>query len=186
MEPPWEYTSFGTAKLPYETMSDEQLKNFPFNELMDKRCIVFCWITSPLALRQYNIINYWCEKHKLTFQGEPYLWVKTKNDGTPLGATGPRPRLVKPVSERITAFSNVKKGRPLPLLLENEKQCVMAPDDSYLMSTDETYSQRYAHSVKPDVFRQKISNLFAGDLNKIELFARNKSEGWDVWGNEAS
>jgi N6-adenosine-specific RNA methylase IME4 len=25
---------------------------------------------------------------------------------------------------------------------------------------------------------------FAGDVPKIELFARHKTEGWDVWGNE--
>ncbi|MDY0678293.1 hypothetical protein NMW59_11630 [Pasteurella multocida] len=23
-----------------------------------------------------------------------------------------------------------------------------------------------------------------GDLPRIELFARNKTDGWDVWGNE--
>jgi N6-adenosine-specific RNA methylase IME4 len=31
--------------------------------------------------------------------------------------------------------------------------------------------------------RDKIVELF-GDLPRIELFARQKIEGWDVWGNE--
>lgn len=39
------------------------------------------------------------------------------------------------------------------------------------------------HSKKPDITRDKIVSL-AGDLPRIELFARQKSPGWDVWGNE--
>jgi site-specific DNA-methyltransferase (adenine-specific) len=39
------------------------------------------------------------------------------------------------------------------------------------------------HSRKPDEIRKMIVDL-VGDLPRIELFARNKTEGWDVWGNE--
>ena len=39
------------------------------------------------------------------------------------------------------------------------------------------------HSRKPDIVRQKIIDLI-GDLPRIELFAREKIEGWDCWGNE--
>lgn len=39
------------------------------------------------------------------------------------------------------------------------------------------------HSKKPDDFRQIIVER-SGDLPRIELFARQKTEGWDVWGNE--
>ena len=39
------------------------------------------------------------------------------------------------------------------------------------------------HSAKPPIVREKIIQL-VGDLPRIELFARNKTEGWDVWGNE--
>jgi N6-adenosine-specific RNA methylase IME4 len=41
---------------------------------------------------------------------------------------------------------------------------------------------RGRHSEKPDEFRKMIEEVSPG--NKIELFARIKSEGWDVWGNE--
>jgi N6-adenosine-specific RNA methylase IME4 len=40
-----------------------------------------------------------------------------------------------------------------------------------------------SHSKKPEEARQKILQL-VGDLPRIELFARQKTEGWDVWGNE--
>ena len=39
------------------------------------------------------------------------------------------------------------------------------------------------HSQKPDDIRNRIVKL-VGDLPRIELFARQKTEGWDVWGNE--
>lgn len=40
------------------------------------------------------------------------------------------------------------------------------------------------HSKKPDETRERIVALM-GDVPRIELFARQKTEGWDVWGNEA-
>ena len=39
------------------------------------------------------------------------------------------------------------------------------------------------HSEKPEYFRQLIEKMYEGE--KIELFARKKSENWDVWGNQA-
>ncbi|GHU58568.1 hypothetical protein FACS1894133_3550 [Clostridia bacterium] len=41
------------------------------------------------------------------------------------------------------------------------------------------------HSEKPSVVREKIIEL-VGDLPRIELFARTKTDGWDSWGNEVS
>ena len=39
------------------------------------------------------------------------------------------------------------------------------------------------HSKKPDEARDKILALM-GDLPRVELFARQKTPGWDAWGNE--
>jgi len=39
------------------------------------------------------------------------------------------------------------------------------------------------HSKKPQAMRDLILKS-VGDLSRIELFAREKTEGWDVWGNE--
>ena len=39
------------------------------------------------------------------------------------------------------------------------------------------------HSRKPEIAYQIIERLYP-NTNKLELFARNKREGWDVWGNE--
>lgn len=42
---------------------------------------------------------------------------------------------------------------------------------------------RGRHSEKPPETRDRIVAL-VGDLPRIELFARQKTVGWDVWGNE--
>ena len=45
--------------------------------------------------------------------------------------------------------------------------------------------QSREHSRKPDEAREKIVTL-AGNLPRIELFAREATPGWDVWGNEVN
>lgn len=45
------------------------------------------------------------------------------------------------------------------------------------------HSKRGKHSKKPDYFRELIVKTI-GNLNRIELFARQKYEGWDYFGNE--
>jgi len=41
---------------------------------------------------------------------------------------------------------------------------------------------RRKHSEKPKEIRKIIESISSG--NRLELFAREKTEGWDVWGNE--
>lgn len=43
---------------------------------------------------------------------------------------------------------------------------------------------RGKHSAKPAEFRDMIVSLYGIDVPKIELFARETSSDWDVWGNE--
>lgn len=42
--------------------------------------------------------------------------------------------------------------------------------------------RRRAHSVKPEEMRRMIEKVSYAP--RIELFAREKHEGWDAWGNE--
>jgi len=61
-----------------------------------------------------------------------------------------------------------KIGQPQRISKE-VKQIVIAP--------------RSKHSEKPKEVRNRIVKLM-GDLPRIELFAREKTDGWDSWGNE--
>jgi len=43
--------------------------------------------------------------------------------------------------------------------------------------------RRTKHSKKPDYIRNKIGEWYP-DFPKLEMFAREKTIGWDIWGNE--
>lgn len=172
IDPPWGgYTPFGTAKISYPTMTTAELLALPLPTWMAKRCVLFVWVTGPLLFgQQATVIQGWCERYGLTYQGMPYVWAKTTLAGVLMGASGPRPRLVKPVTEFVIALSNVRRGRTFPLLTESQRQLVTAP-------------RPQTHSRKPNEVRERIVELL-GDRPRIELFARERIDGWDGWGNQ--
>ena len=45
--------------------------------------------------------------------------------------------------------------------------------------------RRTEHSVKPEVFREMIDQMYT-EGNRIELFARRPADGWQVWGNDVA
>lgn len=62
------------------------------------------------------------------------------------------------------------RGKPHKLVKDNSiSQVIMTP--------------KTKHSRKPIECRERILQML-GDLPRIELFARQKVEGWDCWGNE--
>lgn len=42
---------------------------------------------------------------------------------------------------------------------------------------------RQEHSKKPDCVREAIESL-CGEVDRVELFARQNFDGWDCWDNE--
>ena len=169
LDPPWSYDSglgfMGAAANHYQTASDEDLLAFPLKTLLADRAVVFMWATCPRLDFAIDCLRSW----GLHYRGVASVWVKTNKDGTPMGAAGVRPTLVKPTTELLLAATTNRKGRVFPLLTEAMRQVVLAP--------------RGRHSEKPAVFRDRIVEL-VGDRPRIELFARMTAPGWDCWGNE--
>lgn len=58
------------------------------------------------------------------------------------------------------------------------------PDDKTLYDSVLTIQRSDKHSEKPEEFRRLIDSLYTWG-NRIELFARTSTNGWDAWGNEA-
>ena len=169
-DPPWDYygqtTKMGAAGQHYDLMPDADLLAFPMRSLLTKSGVLFMWVTSPRLDFAFDCLKAW----GLHFRGVAFVWVKTKQDGTPIGAQGVRPSIVKPTTEYVLAASPVKKGRPMKLSSESVRQVVMAP--------------RTEHSRKPDDVHERIEALYP-DATKIELFARRARPGWALWGNQA-
>ena len=69
------------------------------------------------------------------------------------------------------------------LLLLGVRGKPKTPDDS-LLEESVIELTRGKHSEKPDYFRGIIERYFP-KAKKIEMFARDKVPGWDVWGRDA-
>jgi site-specific DNA-methyltransferase (adenine-specific) len=175
---PWRYTSFGTAKLPYKTMSWKEIRLFDFKPFMAKNCVLFSWATGPYLEKQIRCGAQWAKDSGLHYQGMAYVWIKTKKDGTPIGASGPRPRFVKPLTEFVLVYSTQSKKRTFPLLTEAQCQTGFWPEPVYASKV-----ARGQHSRKPPEVRDRIVELL-GKRKRIELFARERIRGWDGWGDE--
>ena len=162
-DPPWNFKAWGKTgkKAPqnhYPCMANEQIYNLNIKGLANDNCALFLWATYPLLQEALETIRMWDFKYRTV----AFTWVKTtKNDKYHMGLgywTRANPEIcliaTRGVIKRINAGV-----RNLQII------------------------KKRAHSQKPDEIRGEIVNLL-GDLPRIELFAREKTEGWDVWGNE--
>lgn len=169
---PWPYTACGTARLPYKCLTEEQIAALDFAPLMARRCVLFLWTTCPKRDLVFRCVEVWKKRNGLRYLGVPYVWVKTKKDGTPIKASGPRGTLTKPLTEDVIALTNVRRGRPFPLLTEGQCQTVFAPKPP-----------PGSHSRKPAEVPRRIVELL-GERPRVELFARETRDGWDGHGDE--
>ena len=166
-DPPWSYKDkrdkhprmCGGAISHYNTMSIEQIKSLPIKDLAADNCMLFLWVTFPNLQEGLDVIKAW----GFTYKTLGFSWIKTnKNNGKPFFGIGYYTK-----SNCEVCLIGVK-GKPIKV--SNSVSSVII-------------SPRQEHSKKPDQIRDKIVEL-CGDVPRIELFARKKAEGWDVWGNE--
>ena len=162
-DPPWSYNdkmsghSFSLDH-EYETQSKNWIANLPIKEITEKDTVLFLWVTSPLLPEAFEVLKCWGFKYKTL----AFCWVKKTKNGKWVSNLG---RWTMGGAELCLL---AVKGKP-KRILKNIKQLVFA--------------ERTKHSKKPDEVRKRIVELM-GDIPRIELFARQKTEGWDVWGNE--
>lgn len=79
-----------------------------------------------------------------------------------------------------TGMGHYNSVRHEMLLICTRGSCT--PDTPRMFDSVQSIERSDNHSEKPQEFRDIIETLYAGE--KIELFARTKRDGWDVWGNE--
>lgn len=79
-----------------------------------------------------------------------------------------------------TGMGHYNSVRHEMLLICTRGSCT--PDTPRMFDSVQSIERTENHSEKPQQFRDIIDTLYAG--KKIELFARQPHDGWDVWGNE--
>ncbi len=82
----------------------------------------------------------------------------------------------------IPAAFTIRYGHEYLLYMYRGKLRPVAKDERGKIHSVFT-EQVKRHSQKPEIAYQIIERLYP-DVDRLELFARNKRDGWDVWGNE--
>lgn len=163
-DPPWRYDQKGVegaAEQHYSTMSQEDICRLPIKSISAKDSILFLWATFPQLPAALQVISAWGFKYKTV----AFLWLK-KN---------------RKADSWFFGLGFWTRG--------NAEVCLLATRGHPKRKTANIHqfiiSPIEAHSKKPDIVRDRIVEL-AGDVPRIELFARQMTPGWDVWGNEVS
>ena len=161
-DPPWRYSAKkvqGAAENHYPTMSIDELCALPVAELAAKDSALFMWATFPQLPEALRLIRAW----GFTYKSVAFVWLKKnrKSDSWFYGL----------------GFWTRANAEICLLATKGHPKRQTADIHQFIISPIE------AHSKKPDETRDRIVALM-GDLPRVELFARQTSPGWDVWGNE--
>ncbi len=163
-DPPWFYdnkmvTGYGGgASKHYDTMKIDDICKLPVDTIAAENCFLFMWGTWPLLPEAIRVVGSWGFDYKTI----GFVWLKSYGTGKDVFGMGQYTR-------GNTEFCLMGvKGKPKRI------------DNNVSQLIKSTIRQ---HSKKPDIVRDKITQL-CGDLPRIELFARTKIHGWDVWGND--
>jgi len=164
-DPAWYFKTYSnkgekrSAIQHYHCMSIDDICNLPINSICDDDCMLFIWVIDPMLPEAIKVIESWGFKYKTV----AFTWVK-KN---------------KKSDSYFTGMGYYTRCNP--------EQCLLATKGKTTRLSKSVrqliISKIQQHSRKPDCTRDRIVEL-CGDLPRIELFARQKTPGWDVWGNE--
>jgi N6-adenosine-specific RNA methylase IME4 len=161
-DPPWDYEQRrlqGAAGRHYRTMNTEDICRLPVSEITAKDSILFLWATFPQLPEAFRVIKAWGYIYKTV----GFVWLK-KNKKADSWFFG----LGFWTRGNCEICLIATKGHP-KRKSAGVSQLIVLPVER--------------HSKKPDITREKIVTLM-GDLPRIELFARERTPGWDAWGNE--
>ena len=169
-DPPWEYkqsgsktNSRGMAKQHYPTMTTQDICNLPIEKISHETSLCFMWATFPNIAEALKVMESW----GFIYKTAAFVWIKkNKRSLSNFWGMGAYTR-----ANAEICLLGVKKRVKANEVVKSHKvhQVVESPVEN--------------HSKKPDVIREKITELL-GETARCELFARSHADGWDCWGNE--
>jgi N6-adenosine-specific RNA methylase IME4 len=162
-DPPWDYdgrtqhngmSDTGSAISHYTTMTLTDMKKMDLKSICKKDCLLFMWSSSPHLPLAIDLMKAWGFEYKTI----AFVWDK--------GRVNPGYYTMSQCEICIVG----KRGTiPSPRGARNIKQFLS--------------EVRGRHSAKPAEIRTRITQMFPTQ-KKLELFSREKIEGWDCFGNE--
>lgn len=166
-DPPWKHLGRYRSKTRkrdtahYPRMTKDEICALNITKYVAKDALLFLWATDGRMDKAIEVMKAWGFKYTTV----AFVWLKQEARSK---------RIVKVVSPWFIKSAELclfgTRGHPLKLLkTRNTRQLLVAP--------------RSIHSAKPTLARLRIEKMFP-QCKKLELFARDYSPGWSVWGNE--
>ena len=173
-DPPWHFNDrirsskklddgkmqFRELQLHYKTMKTSEICALPIEDIAEDNAVLFMWTTDSHLHDAIKVIEAWGFKYKTI----GFVWNKKTNTGKQVCYMG----------------KWTMKGSEICLLATKGKAHGLIKSHKVRQLVE---AERGVHSRKPDEVRSRIVELL-GDIPRVELFAREAKEGWDVWGNE--
>ena len=169
-DPPWSFSSkelqtyggkrFTSMDKHYVTQSSAWIKSLPVKDIAETDCALFLWSTDAHLGQAVETVGSWGFKYITV----AFVWEKLTSRGK--------------TAANLGAWT-----------MKNYELCLLGTKGTMLKHKkvnniyQKVAAERGAHSKKPEQVRKNIEALF-GDQSRIELFARQKTDGWDAWGNE--
>ncbi|RKX40829.1 MAG: S-adenosylmethionine-binding protein [Thermotogae bacterium] len=165
-DPPWPFKNKTGKMAPehkrlyrYPTMTLEEIKSFPVDQIVDSNAHLYLWIPNALLKEGLEVMESWGFTYKTNI-----VWYKVRKDG------GPDRRGVGFYFRNVTELvlfgvkgnmRTLEPGRSMPNI-------IVAPKTVHSRKPDELY--RIIELCSPEPY--------------IELFARSRYSNWTVWGDE--
>lgn len=174
IDPPWQYGIWGKGSgkgkdmkkaqsfkphtqqlsLPYLCMKINEIKALPIKQYADDNCELYLWTTQKYLPIAFDVLKGWGWKYCQTLS-----WCKKPRGTGQGGVFCPTTEFL--ILGRIGKMPRVKR-------IDSTWWQIKRPHNS--------------HSTKPEFFQNMIETV--SEPPRLEIFARRKREGWDVFGNE--
>jgi N6-adenosine-specific RNA methylase IME4 len=182
VDPAWRYRDSscrGAAEQHYtkdqntgrSTMSDAELCALPVGEIAARDCALFLCGTWPKDREKYLLLDAWGFEYKTL----AFIWHKYRsNSCRPFYGNG---RWTRANSEPVWLATRGKPKR-VDKGVDQLIETIEFDDDRLLQAPV------MDHSKKPEEIALRIKKLVGDHIPAIELFARERVEGFDAWGND--
>lgn len=172
-DPPWKFSVYSdkgkgrSAEAWYDCLTLDEIKKLPVASYAAPDCVLLMWVTDPFLKYGFDVIEAWGFEYKTV----GFYWAKC--------------------IQAQDIFGDIAFDEYWPIgtgywTRTNPEQCLLATRGAPKRLNADVrklvIAPRREHSRKPDEVYSRIERLCSGPY--LELFARNKREGWDSIGDE--
>lgn len=163
IDPPWDISMTGkvnrrenrATELPYKTMSLQEIKDMPIDNIANIGCHVYCWTTNKMLRNTFDVLKSWGVRFHLVIS-----MVKPSGIAPCMG-------YVFATEFCLLGFY----GKPMQKFQKIGE-----------LNWFKAFNKAGNHSCKPDEFYRIVEKMSPKPM--IDVFARKTRIGFDIWGDE--